>query len=242
MYNSIISKEVIGQIKAELKKNANEETKASFQRFFKEEVNCYGVKSAVVGKIAKKYWQEVKDLSKEEIFGLCEKLYQSNLCEEGFIVSNWLPHLKDKFEPEDLEIFESWVRKYISNWAACDGFCNHTVGTLLQKYPSLISKITNWAKDKNRWLKRAAAVSLIVPAKNGNFLQEAFTITDILLTDQDDMVQKGYGWLLKEASRLHQKEVFEYVIKNKKIIPRTALRCAIELMPKKLREKAMTKK
>jgi 3-methyladenine DNA glycosylase AlkD len=53
------------------------------------------------------------------------------------------------------------------------------------------------------------------------------------------MVQKGYGWLLKEASRKHQKEVFSYVLKNRKKMPRTALRHAIELMPKELKAEAM---
>lgn len=55
------------------------------------------------------------------------------------------------------------------------------------------------------------------------------------------MVQKGYGWLLKVASQVHEKEVFAYVLKNKKVMPRTALRYAIEKMPKALREKAMEK-
>lgn len=53
------------------------------------------------------------------------------------------------------------------------------------------------------------------------------------------MVQKGYGWLLKEESRLHQKEVFDYAVKNRKVMPRTALRYAIELMPKELRSETM---
>jgi len=88
-------------------------------------------------------------------------------------------------------------------------------------------------------MRRAAAVSLIVPAKEGKFLKDVFEITDLLLLDKDDMVQKGYGWLLKEASRLHQKEVFDFIVKNKKKMPRTALRYAIELMPKNLKAEAM---
>ena len=55
------------------------------------------------------------------------------------------------------------------------------------------------------------------------------------------MVKKGYGWLLKEASRKHQKEVFNYVLRNKKKMPRTTLRYAIELMPKELKAEAMKK-
>ena len=61
------------------------------------------------------------------------------------------------------------------------------------------------------------------------------------LKDDDDMVRKGYGWMLKSASRAHEKEVFEYVVKNKGKMPRTALRYAIEKMPKDLKAKAMAK-
>jgi 3-methyladenine DNA glycosylase AlkD len=90
-------------------------------------------------------------------------------------------------------------------------------------------------------MRRAAAVSLIVPAKHGKYLDDVLEIADLLLTDNDDMVRKGYGWLLKEASRKHQKEIFDYVMRNKESMPRTALRYAIELMPKELKAGAMTK-
>jgi len=59
--------------------------------------------------------------------------------------------------------------------------------------------------------------------------------------DDDDLVQKGYGWMLKAASEAHQREVFEYVMKNKTEMPRTALRYAIEKMPEELRKAAMEK-
>jgi 3-methyladenine DNA glycosylase AlkD len=112
---------------------------------------------------------------------------------------------------------------------------------LIAKYPRSIGELMKWARSDNRWLKRASAVTLIIPAKKGEFLKEAFEISDILLVDADDMVQKGYGWLLKEESRKHQKEVFEYVMQNKHKMPRTALRYAVELMPGELRKKAMEK-
>ena len=82
---------------------------------------------------------------------------------------------------------------------------------------------------------------MIVPAKHGKFPGDAIEIADLLLTDTDDMVQKGYGWLLKEASRKHTDEVFSYVMKNKINMPRTALRYAIELMPKEKKAEAMKK-
>lgn len=47
--------------------------------------------------------------------------------------------------------------------------------------------------------------------------------------------------MLKAASEACQQEIFNYVIKNKAIMPRTALRYAIEKMPKDLKSKAMEK-
>jgi len=247
---------IISRIRTDLKSNADAVTQKSFQRFFKEGVKCYGVKTGIVGKIAAKYWKDIEPFDKKEIFKLCEELYRSDYCEEAFIVSWWVPKLTDKFELKDLILFKKWIEKYINNWAKCDGFCNHTIGNFIEKYPQSIKQIKEWTKSKNRafgdafgtsavedrWLKRAAAVSLIVPAKRGKFLKDAFEIADRLLLDTDDMVQKGYGWLLKEASRLHQKEVFKYVMKHKALMPRTALRYAIELMPKSLKAQAMAVK
>jgi 3-methyladenine DNA glycosylase AlkD len=232
---------ILAEIRADLKANTDTKTQKSFQRFFKEEVKYYGVKTEAVGKVAKKHWLQVKALSKQEIFQLCEELYRSDYTEEAFIVSFWLPNYIEHLAPSDLATFKRWIERYINNWAKCDGFCNHTIGDLIQKYPQIIEEVKSWAKSGNRWLRRASAVSLIVPAKKGLFLQDAFEICDLLLLDGDDMVQKGYGWLLKEESRVHQKEVFDYVMKNQKVMPRTALRYAIELMSKELKAEAMKK-
>ncbi|MEE8377454.1 MAG: DNA alkylation repair protein [Candidatus Aminicenantaceae bacterium] len=72
---------------------------------------------------------------------------------------------------------------------------------------------------------------MILPAKKREFLADGFAISDLLLHDEDDMVQKGYGWLFKEISNRFPDEVFQYVMKHKITMPRTALRYAIEKMP-----------
>ncbi|HBG28394.1 MAG: DNA alkylation repair protein [Planctomycetes bacterium GWF2_41_51] len=230
---------VIKKIREELKASADERVKISTQRFFKEEIKVYGLKSAAVTKIAKTHFSQIKNLDKKEIFSLCEELFQSGYLEEFGIAATWSYKISDRFLPTDFKIFEQWIKKYIDNWAKCDTLCNHTVGTFIEQNPSFVDELKRWTKSKNRWVKRAAAVSLIVPAKKGKFLNDIFEIAESLLIDKDDMVQKGYGWMLKEASRKNQKEVFEFVMKNKKVMPRTALRYAIEKMPESLRRRAM---
>lgn len=233
--------DIIYAVRQEMTRQADEKTKSNYARFFKEDVTFYGVNTALVTKIAARYYQDVKYLGKNEAFRLCEELLKSDYCEEAFVAFEWSYRFHTQYEPEDFSTFESWVEKYINNWAKCDTLCNHTIGSFVEHYPHYINNLKQWAKSDNRWLKRAAAVTLIIPAKRGKFLEDIFEIADTLLTDPDDLVQKGYGWMLKDASILHRDEVFDYVMKNKKAMPRTALRYAIERLPIDLKRRAMAK-
>lgn len=232
---------VLERIREELRLQSNESVRESGQRFFKEEVQFYGVKTAQVEKIARAFSKKLKNEGKRAIFAYCEELFSSGYLEESFIACHWAYAFRREYEPEDFHLLERWVRSYVSNWASCDTFCNHTVGTFVEMYPAFIENLKGWTKSENRWVRRGAAVSLILPARRGKFLTDVFAIADLLLFDQDDMVQKGYGWMLKAASQAHQKEVFDFVVARKSCMPRTALRYAIEKMPQELRKRAMEK-
>ena len=129
----------------------------------------------------------------------------------------------------------------MNNWGTCDTLCNHTIGTFVEMYPEFISELKEWATSESRWMKRGAAVSLIIPARKGLFFGDILQIATTLLHDKDDLVQKGYGWMLKAASEAYQKEVFDFVVSHRATMPRTALRYAIEKMPQELRKEAMKK-
>jgi 3-methyladenine DNA glycosylase AlkD len=161
--------------------------------------------------------------------------------EEAGIACIWSYNVRKQYIPADFRIFERWVNEYVTNWAACDTLCNHSVGTFIEMYPEYLSGLKKWALSPNRWVKRASAVSLIVPARKGMFLVDIFEIADILHADKDDMVQKGYGWMFKVASQAHLDEVFRYVMRKKSTMPRTVLRYAIENMPPELKKQAMAK-
>ncbi|HEX2968976.1 MAG TPA: DNA alkylation repair protein [Bacteroidales bacterium] len=232
---------VLKNLRDDLLKNANEKDRIAGERFFKEEVKLLGMKTALVSSIGKLHLKAIKDQSKANIFSLCEDLLSTGIMEESFVACSWSYSVNKQYEPTDFAVFERWINKYVNNWATCDTLCNHTVGTLIEIYPSLIEDLKKLAHSENRWAKRASAVSLIVPAKKGKFLSDVFEISDVLISDKDDMVQKGYGWMLKVASQAHQKEVFDYVIKHKNKMPRTALRYAIEKMPADMKAEAMKK-
>jgi len=233
-------------IRSELSAGGSAETAKSSQHAFKDEIKTYGLKVPETHRLAKRFLKEIRagGLTKSEVFWLCGALWASGYQEEAIIACDFAGAERKQFAVEDFDIFADWVNRHVSNWATCDAFCNHTVGDLLTDYPELVPRLMEWAVSENRWMKRAAAVSLIIPAKRGLFHSQVFLIADVLLEDRDDMVQKGYGWMLKETAESGleaERAVFDYVMQRKAIMPRTALRYAIEKMPRELREQAMSR-
>jgi 3-methyladenine DNA glycosylase AlkD len=236
-----MNSDVIKEVQARLINSIDNKTQSTYQRFFKEQVLYHGVKMGVVDKLAAESYKQINHLAKDEIFALCEELLKTDYGEEAAISFKWAYRLNRQYEPEDFYLFEKWLEKYVNSWAKCDEFCNHSVGTLIERYPEYVQELKRWAKSDNRWMRRASVVTLILPARRGLFLDDVFEIADILLLDKDDLVRKGYGWALKEASRVHRQEVYDYVVKHRAIMPRVALRYAIELMSQEMRKTAMSK-
>ena len=77
--------------------------------------------------IAKKYFKQIKDISKSDIFRLCEELFASGYMEECIIACNWSYSIHKQYEKSDFKIFQNWIENYVTNWAVCDTLCNHTV-------------------------------------------------------------------------------------------------------------------
>lgn len=227
------------RIRKELKSNIDQKYKRGAKAYFKEEIKIYGVRTPIVRKIAQKYFALIKNEGREKVFELCEDLLESGYGEEKHIAFDWAYRLKKEYKESDFKIFEKWLKRYVSDWGACDDFCTHALAHLIFSFPALVFNVRKWVNSKNRWLRRASAVIFIYSVRKGKYLDHVFWVADQLLTDRDDLVQKGYGWMLKEASKLYQKEIFGFVMKRKSIMPRTALRYAIEKMPENLRQKAM---
>lgn len=232
---------LLKQIRQELKANADEVICEKSQRISKEKLKCYGMKTATAAAIAKKAISELKQASKDQVFALCSQLWRSGYLEESYIACELAYEQRQYYTLEDFKLFESWIDQYVCNCPSCDTLCNHTIGSFVTMYPESVQNLKSWATSNNRWKRRGAAVTLIIPARNGLFLPDIFDIANRLITDDDDLVQKGYGWMLKAASEAHQEKVFSYLMDKKTMMPRTAFRYALEKMSKNLRAQAMKK-
>jgi len=214
---------------------ANSDKTYNYNMFFKEPIKAYGVRYPILRKIAKDLFPEESD--NIELEKLCTELWKSGLHEEAVVAVYWAK----RGNIADVELMKKWLDKYASNWAQVDDICLNVLCPLLEKNASLLPEIKSWTKSKNLWTRRASAVSFVYPCRRGLYLDDIFEVAEQLLPDKEDLIQKAYGWALREAGKMHQKEVFNFVIKHKDKMPRTALRYAIELMPKELKKKAMAK-
>jgi 3-methyladenine DNA glycosylase AlkD len=234
-----LSDQILSAFKCEVAVYDRPENQINYQKFFKEPLeNPVGLKTAILRKVVNSCYRQFKSHSGREIFDACDCLLASGERYSRSLAFEWTSKVSDDFKAEDIARFESWLKKYVSDWAACDTLCG-PLGQLVLKFPDSVSRIFKWTKSENRWFRRASAVSLIISLRKRQLLGEAFKTADALLLDEDDMVQKGYGWMLKEASNVFPKEVFDFVDARKARMPRTALRYAIEKLPPAQRKQLM---
>lgn len=233
---------ILSQIQTELEKNADKEYREKVRDYFKMDVTNYlGVKIPLVRKIADKQFKEINQLNIDDILKICNSLLKTKIYEHKVVAFHWSYKCKNQFEPKHFTMFEGWLKTYVDDWSDCDDLCTHSFGFFLYTFPEFIPRVKRWRVSKNRWLRRASAVVLIYSAKRGRHLSEILETASTLLKDDDDLIQKGYGWMLKETSKSFEKEVFEYVMENKAEMPRTALRYAIEKMSPEYKKAAMKK-
>jgi 3-methyladenine DNA glycosylase AlkD len=136
------------------------------------------------------------------------------------------------FTPRLLPVWKQWLSKnYSSNWATTDGICGMLIGPLLVQHPELVRPVSAWAHDRNMWVRRASAVSLIPSVRKGLALDIAYRVARTLHADEEDLIQKAVGWMLREAGKPDMRRLERYLRANGPRIPRTTVRYAIERFP-----------
>jgi 3-methyladenine DNA glycosylase AlkD len=164
---------------------------------------------------------------------------ESGIYEHRIISFRWAHLARKGYVIKHLAVFTDWLNNYVDDWIDCDDLCIHVIGEFFLMYPSTAERVGKWAESSNRWVRRGAAVSLILPSRRGQQLNLVFRVVDVLLDDGDDSVRKGIGWLLKEASKTYPEEIFAYVMDKRSKMSRVTLRYAIEKLPEQLRSQAI---
>ncbi|UCF19070.1 MAG: DNA alkylation repair protein [Gemmatimonadota bacterium] len=229
------------RLKRELRNRIDTAYRESQQRFSREPLETLGVRAAdirrLAGAAAKEYRQAKLDI--EDMFPTAQRLWSSGVLEERMLAVVILSKFQRHLDSSHWKRLDAWVDT-LSNWAETDGLCTDLLAPLLRNEPVLVKRLKPWTRSRNRWRRRAAAVSLVPLARRGEEHAAAIEIFDRLAEDRDDLVEKAIGWLLKEISRTQPQEVSDYLLRNIDRLSRTTVRYACEKLPKRLRARVMS--
>jgi 3-methyladenine DNA glycosylase AlkD len=106
-----------------------------------------------------------------------------------------------------------------------DASCRDVVGGYLEDKPRDV--LYKLAKSKNLWERRIAIVSTWFFIRKGD-MDDTFKISEMLLGDKQDLIHKATGWMLREAGKKDRTRLLDFLSQHGSIMPRTALRYAIE--------------
>jgi 3-methyladenine DNA glycosylase AlkD len=193
-------------------------------------------------RVAQKVYPQVKKLPVKDRDSFCEALWQSGKFEEGAVVFYVYRRFSKEFGATHFRLFTRWLDRYVDNWGYTDGLSLWLLGGCILNDESLIAKLDPWTRSRNRWKRRAAAVSLVPAARRGLHTSAIFRIAEPLIHDPDDMVQKGVGWLLKETYPKKPRETVRFLLPWRASAPRLVLQYAAEKMSAGDKEKTLGRK
>ena len=232
--------EVAAQIRQALKDGGSAEHAAGVQWFFKEEIQSHGWYTAQLRRAIRGCRREIlRDHDFAFLIAVADALFSGPVLEEKSAGIILLEGLTAQCGDREFALFESWLDR-IGSWADHDGLVHYLISPMVAEKPARTKFVFRWAKSPDRWHRRAACVALIRGARAKMFFPEIVKLSDSLLSDEDDMVQKGLGWLLRETAKFDAKRTVPYLMKIRGRAPRLVLRTACETLPANLKQKVLS--
>jgi 3-methyladenine DNA glycosylase AlkD len=226
-------------IRRVLRDGASAPHSAQVEWFFKHDVKSRGWYTSELRKVAVRARRTI--LAEQGLTYLVEvgdQLFRGKVLEEKVLAVLMLQGVVDEFGKPQFQLFESWLDR-ISSWSDHDGLVHYLLGPMIAADPSLLPRPMRWAKSKSRWHRRAAAVSLIHSTRQHKNFDHIQRIIELLLRDDDDMVQKGLGWLLREAAKSNRDPTVAYLMTIRDRAPRRVLRTACETLPPAMQQQVL---
>jgi 3-methyladenine DNA glycosylase AlkD len=219
---------LVSTIREHLRAEGSAEHAAGVQWFFKEEISSHGWYTGDLRRYARTVHKTLAG-DTEQLLTVADALFDSRVLEEKVLAVFLAQRSLPRYGLAQFARFERWLDR-VASWADHDALAMFLLGPLLVTHQSRVRHVAVWAKSRNRWRRRAAAVALIRGVRAGLFEAEASAVTDRLLHDKDDMVQKGLGWLLREWCKYRPATALPVVMSIRLEAPRLVLRTACETL------------
>jgi 3-methyladenine DNA glycosylase AlkD len=230
---------VAAHIRRALKDGGSTEHAAGVQWFFKDEIKSHGWYTADLRRAAVRFRREVrKERGLDFLIEVADRLFSGSVLEEKIVAVFLLEKLDREFGDTEFRLFENWLDR-ISSWADHDALVHDLIAPMIASKPTRAKTVFRWAKSADRWHRRAACVALIRGSRAKMFFPEINKLSNLLLADQDDMVQKGLGWLLRETAKFDAKRTVPYLMEIRRRAPRLVLRTACETLTPAVRKRVL---
>ena len=227
----------VAAIKQELKKFENPEKAAFLPKFFQAFPGGYGEGDQFIGvkvpdlrKTARKFF---KDFTLEQAENLLrEPVHEYRLAALFILV---LKYEQAKTEAAKKAIVDLYLNNIpmINNWDLVDASADKILGSYLwEKDKALLFEL---ARSGQLWKQRIAIISTYHFIKRRQY-ETTLEIAKILLTNQQDLIHKAVGWMLREIGNRDFEAEFNFLKEHYRKMPRTMLRYAIEKFEESLRQ------
>jgi 3-methyladenine DNA glycosylase AlkD len=240
MSNRIMTPEkAAAEVRRLLKDGGSAEHATGVQWFFKEEIKSHGWYTAALRKSARQFRRGVADEHGTGfVVRVADRLFSGRNLEEKFFAVFLLENQTQNFGDTEFELFTSWLDR-VSSWADHDSLVHDVLAPMVAAEPVRCREVFWWAESPNRWRRRASCVALIRGTRERRFFAQIKRLSNQLLKDEDDMVQKGLGWLLRETAKADPERTVPYLMKIRDEAPRLVLRTACETLPASVRKRLL---
>lgn len=236
----ITPEDVAAQVRRVLKNGGSTAHAEGVQWFFKEVIKSHGWLTADLRKIATSFRRAiVKQRGLDFLTQVADRLFRGRVLEEKIFAVLMLEKIVWQLDDKEFQLFAKWIAR-ISSWADHDGLVHYLIAPMVAAKPSRARNVLVWAKSPDRWHRRAACVALIQGSRRKMFFPQIVRLSKILVRDQDDMVQKGLGWLLRETAKHNAAETIPFLIKISPNSSRLVLRTACETLPVATRKRILS--
>lgn len=232
---------MIKALQREIRKHKNVEDADNLAWFFKTGPGEYGegdkflgIRVPIIRKIIKPY----RNIKVDSLKVIMQSAYHEERMAALIILVEKYKKAKQHQEKKTIYDFYCANMQYINNWDLVDISAPHIVGNyLFENGQSILYK---WAKNKNMWKRRISMLATFYFIRNNHF-QDALQIAELLLDDNEDLIHKAVGWMLREIGKRDLKTEEAFLQKHYQKMPRTMLRYAIEKFPEAKRKKYLRK-
>jgi 3-methyladenine DNA glycosylase AlkD len=208
------------------------------RRYFKSGEGEYGERDEFIGVRMGQVFalaKEFIDLPPDEI----ERLLESPIHEAragALSIMAKQAASKKTTKPLKKELFDLYIRRHdrINNWDLVDLAARDVVGGhLVDRSRRILYRL---ARSENLWERRTAILSTMYFVRQGD-LSDTFDIAEVLLADEEDLIHKAVGGMLREAGKKDRDRLLRYLDQHAATMPRTLLRYAMEHLDKQQRDR-----